>query len=93
MIEAKFSTINKIDLKTQTSFLNQFITVIIQFHQRVSSVFLPTAIKFHYFFNLRDLSNIVQVTKLFFFEQNKIMQTKLIDHVCSESIYLTLTYY
>ncbi|CAF4883144.1 unnamed protein product, partial [Rotaria magnacalcarata] len=61
MVEAKFSNINKIDLKTQTSFLNQFITVIIQFHQRISSVFLPTAIKFHYFFNLRDLSNIVQV--------------------------------
>ncbi|CAF1051829.1 unnamed protein product, partial [Rotaria magnacalcarata] len=60
MVEAKFSNINKIDLKTQTSFLNQFITVIIQFHQRISSVFLPTAIKFHYFFNLRDLSNIVQ---------------------------------
>ncbi|CAF3576543.1 unnamed protein product [Rotaria sordida] len=60
MLETKFSHINKIDLKTQTSFLNQFITVMIQFHQRVSSVFLPTAIKFHYFFNLRDLSNIVQ---------------------------------
>ncbi|CAF4979503.1 unnamed protein product, partial [Rotaria sp. Silwood1] len=60
MLETKFSNINKIDLKTQTSFLNQFITVVIQFHQRVSSIFLPTAIKFHYFFNLRDLSNIVQ---------------------------------
>ncbi|XP_078011950.1 dynein axonemal heavy chain 17 isoform X1 [Phascolarctos cinereus] len=38
----------------------QLVTSALALHQKISSTFLPTAIKFHYVFNLRDLSNIFQ---------------------------------
>ncbi|GLG99541.1 Dynein heavy chain, cytoplasmic [Gryllus bimaculatus] len=39
---------------------SQVVSVSLQLHQKMTSVFLPTAVKFHYLFNLRDLSNIFQ---------------------------------
>ena len=39
----------------------KIVNVALELHQKVATTFLPTAIKFHYIFNLRDLSNIFQV--------------------------------
>uniref|UniRef100_A0A8C4U7P5 Dynein axonemal heavy chain 17 n=1 Tax=Falco tinnunculus TaxID=100819 RepID=A0A8C4U7P5_FALTI len=38
----------------------QLVAAALALHQKVTSTFLPTAFKFHYLFNLRDLSNIFQ---------------------------------
>ncbi|XP_032430935.1 dynein axonemal heavy chain 9 [Xiphophorus hellerii] len=63
-------------------------------HQRVSSTFLPTAVKFHYVFNLRDLSNIFQgilfstskcmkspadLLKIYLHESSRVYRDKLVE--------------
>ncbi|KAJ3090810.1 hypothetical protein HK102_002597 [Quaeritorhiza haematococci] len=45
---------------SMTRLSEKIINAALALHKKVSSVFLPTAIKFHYIFNLRDLSNIFQ---------------------------------
>lgn len=41
--------------------VEKLVNTALALHQKVTATFLPTAIKFHYIFNLRDLSNIFQV--------------------------------
>lgn len=70
------------------------IQATIAFHQMMTHMFLPTAIKFHYLFNLRDLSNIFQgilfaspeclkgphdLIRLWLHESSRVYGDKLID--------------
>uniref|UniRef100_A0A8B9NMP8 Dynein axonemal heavy chain 17 n=1 Tax=Accipiter nisus TaxID=211598 RepID=A0A8B9NMP8_9AVES len=72
----------------------QLVAAALALHQKVSSTFLPTAIKFHYLFNLRDLSNIFQgllfstpeclktpvdLVRLWLHEAERVYGDKLVD--------------
>uniref|UniRef100_A0A7M4EWH0 Dynein axonemal heavy chain 9 n=1 Tax=Crocodylus porosus TaxID=8502 RepID=A0A7M4EWH0_CROPO len=72
----------------------QLITLALGLHQKVAAVFLPTAIKFHYIFNLRDFSNIFQgilfstleclkhpqdLVKFYLHEANRVYRDKMVD--------------
>ncbi|NXI41699.1 DYH17 protein, partial [Galbula dea] len=72
----------------------QLVAAALALHQKVASTFLPTTIKFHYLFNLRDLSNIFQgllfstpkclkspvdLVRLWLHEAERVYGDKLID--------------
>ncbi|XP_072501166.1 dynein axonemal heavy chain 9 [Notamacropus eugenii] len=72
----------------------QLINLAITFHQKIATTFLPTAIKFHYIFNLRDFSNIFQgilfstvesirsppdLVKLYLHESNRVYRDKMVE--------------
>jgi len=73
---------------------DQLVDLAVTLHNKVTSTFLPTAIKFHYLFNLRDLSNIftgvifsqpesfklpMNLVRLFLHESDRVYCDKLVD--------------
>ena len=67
----------------------------LQLHMKISQLFMPTAVKFHYIFNLRDLSNVfqgllfasnecvatpVEIVKLWCHETHRVYLDKLADN-------------
>ncbi|XP_053528697.1 dynein axonemal heavy chain 9 isoform X1 [Artibeus jamaicensis] len=72
----------------------QLINLALTFHQKIATTFLPTAVKFHYIFNLRDMANIFQgilfssvecikstqdLVKLYLHEANRVYRDKLVE--------------
>ncbi|NWV12184.1 DYH9 protein, partial [Ptilonorhynchus violaceus] len=72
----------------------QLIALALGLHQKVAATFLPTALKFHYIFNLRDFSNIFQgllfstpeclkqpqdLVKLYLHESNRVYRDKMVE--------------
>lgn len=72
----------------------QVVQASLALHQKLAATFLPTAIKFHYIFNLRDLSNIYQallyaqgpclptpsdLVRLYYHEANRVYGDKLVE--------------
>lgn len=47
--------------KQVTSLCEPLVRTAIVLHQKIATTFLPTAVKFHYNFNLRDIANIFTV--------------------------------
>uniref|UniRef100_A0A8D0NCH4 Dynein axonemal heavy chain 9 n=1 Tax=Sus scrofa TaxID=9823 RepID=A0A8D0NCH4_PIG len=72
----------------------QLIHLALSFHQKIATAFLPTAVKFHYIFNLRDLASIFQgilfssvecvkstqdLVKLYLHESNRVYRDKMVE--------------
>uniref|UniRef100_A0A8C4X0Y1 Dynein heavy chain n=1 Tax=Eptatretus burgeri TaxID=7764 RepID=A0A8C4X0Y1_EPTBU len=72
----------------------KIVLLALDLHQKVSSMFLPTNIKFHYIFNLRDISRIFQgllfskaenflhktdILRLFLHESNRVYKDRMVE--------------
>nr|XP_003818154.3 dynein axonemal heavy chain 9 isoform X2 [Pan paniscus] len=70
------------------------INLALAFHQKIATTFLPTGIKFHYIFNLRDFANIFQgilfssvecvkstwdLIRLYLHESNRVYRDKMVE--------------
>nr|KAF6455665.1 dynein axonemal heavy chain 17 [Rousettus aegyptiacus] len=80
----------------------QLVASALALHQKVTATFLPTAIKFHYIFNLRDLSNIFQgllfstaevlrtpldLARLWLHEAERVYGDKMVDEKDQETLH------
>ncbi|XP_072602604.1 dynein axonemal heavy chain 17 isoform X1 [Vulpes vulpes] len=80
---------------------SQLVASALALHQKVTATFLPTAIKFHYVFNLRDLSNIFQgllfstteilripldLVRLWLHEAERVYGDKMVDQKDQETL-------
>ncbi|NXB13890.1 DYH9 protein, partial [Rhagologus leucostigma] len=74
----------------------QLIALALGLHRKVAATFLPTALKFHYVFNLRDFSNIFQgllfstpeclkqpqdLVKLYLHESNRVYRDRMVEEM------------
>ncbi|NXH98563.1 DYH9 protein, partial [Pachycephala philippinensis] len=74
----------------------QLIALALGLHRKVAATFLPTAVKFHYVFNLRDFSNIFQgilfstpeclkqpqdLVKLYLHESNRVYRDRMVEEM------------
>ncbi|KAF5280421.1 hypothetical protein FQR65_LT03230 [Abscondita terminalis] len=60
ILEQHFNAPQNKFFSNMESYVSNIVNAALGLHAKVSQVFLPTAVKFHYTFNLRDLSNIFQ---------------------------------
>ncbi|XP_045527512.1 dynein beta chain, ciliary-like [Pieris brassicae] len=85
--------LNKFGIVVQ-KYSENLVNAALALHNKLASTFLPTAIKFHYIFNLRDLSNIFQgilfttgdaikfqseLIRLWMHEATRVYSDKLVD--------------
>uniref|UniRef100_A0A2I2YF97 Dynein axonemal heavy chain 17 n=1 Tax=Gorilla gorilla gorilla TaxID=9595 RepID=A0A2I2YF97_GORGO len=81
---------------------SQLVAAALALHQKIAATFLPTAIKFHYVFNLRDLSNIFQgllfstaevlktpldLVRLWLHEAERVYGDKMVDEKDQETLH------
>ncbi|CAH2045643.1 unnamed protein product, partial [Iphiclides podalirius] len=90
---------NKFGVSLQR-YADTLVNTALALHNKLSSTFLPTAVKFHYIFNLRDLSNIFQgilfttgdvikqtseMIRLWMHEATRVYSDKLVDNVDNDA--------
>ncbi|XP_055096955.1 dynein axonemal heavy chain 17 [Symphalangus syndactylus] len=100
-ILAQHLAFHSISMATQR-ISSQLVAAALALHQKIAATLLPTAIKFHYVFNLRDLSNIFQgllfstaevlktpldLVRLWLHEAERVYGDKMVDEKDQETLH------